>query len=614
MKYVVTGITFWMFFGSSTAIFHCVEHLSKTIVDKVLSKLDEHKSQIFTGYLTNSINADLTPLTIRDPPPCGTYLGSHQAEDKFAKTAVQLYQYDPTLTPHLILSITSVRVSTECKTRWFGRNEKTIESEAVSTFEKLPQDEWEVYATRIPGLLHSMSAGEEKMEVLNQEIYECPKLFNPGKKSTYVLRVQVKKAYWSPTGFLVAPWFLKNCRFTSDLQPCNASAHTKIYWDSSTRTGPPLLPTVTMGGLLELSDHSLSNGLCQGARRFTNIKNSFQLSFRVPDIGGWEPEVYINGIPVFLSDEGVYFSFLSHDGELILKSICPSWKYDKPNRRSRQVIQPPRSSSEVPLDLQTMTLEEEVAWIRARTEGHLSGLYNRTVREIMLVHYNECQLRKSVLELAISLSPLDPRPYLSSVLGHRFFEVVQRGKKRYYKTALPVSEISLDLHSAKGQNIPVNFTVSGRRESGYFVCGLGYIKSSPLEESVTTDHCYLYLHDIGGIDLCSGETTPSSYEGVMNTDWNPKIEVPFLRLSDMEYGNELEENSYSFIGPRDFISSMGHSLVHPDSNFPSLSDYTLLIDHFILVLPWLILFLIAWKIVACVCQSEGTTSVKSRVF
>lgn len=594
--------------------FHCSDHITPEIINSLQSLLLTHKKDIFTGYLDFPSSLNLIPIKIETPPPCGSYTSSSSDLDKFQKTAIQVYRFDPTSSPHLILSLTAVRVTTSCTSHWIGRDEKTITKEVVSTFDRLPQEELSIIKSQLEVTINTFSPGEERLELLSQEIYDCPTWVNPGIKNTYVLRLKLHRAYWSPKGFLISPFLLRNCSLSGSSSFCEATHHTWLYWSSSTSVKSPLYPSMTIGGVLETSVPSNSNELCPGVVRFFSMDSNFELTFSVESITNWEPETYSSERPIFISSEGIFFSFLEHDGQSILSFLCPSWKFETPNRTGRIGRSIIKFSGDLPLDVQPQTLEEEISWVRARVEGHLSHLYNRTVNELVKIHQRDCESKRMIILLAIGLSPLDPRPYLTLSLGHPFFEVTQIKNRRYYKTALPVTDLTFDFRNTSQGHISVSFRLNKAPITGYFSCSKGYIRLTRSEAEEETKNCYLHVHGLGGIDLCTARTTPSSYSGPREGDWLPKIEVPVLKFIDEAYENSLEETSFSYLGPRDFLRSMGHSLLHDEPRWPSLSNYTSMIDS---AMYWgpigLVVFVLA-KLFLCFCGGDVSEKVKSRVF
>lgn len=595
-------------------IYHCGEHLSLEAQQKTKAVLTNPNIKTFTGFMDEDDPRGLRPLQFQRPPPCGSY--SHGVEDleRFRKTAVQIYRHDPTIPPHTVVTISAVRVITSCVAHWIGRNVLSVKDETVSKFSRLPQDALEVFLYQLKSRLPTYKLGADLLEVLDQDIYACPWFSNPGEKTSYLLRIQSKAAYWSPTGFLISPYFLKDCQMNNKNRSCNVSEHTRVMWDNPAEISVPLVPGSIMGGILEISSRTTTNRICPGVTRFINLKNTFQLSFSVPDIRDWAPETVVRGVPIYLSDEGIFFSFLNHDGDSILHDICPSWSNDRRRRSSGAHTRQREFSSSLPLDLQTSTLEEEVSWIRAETEGQLGGLYNRTVRELVDLHFQDCQLKKLVTEISIGLAPLDPRPYISVQLGHNMFKVQQIGNKKYYRVVNPVSNLTWNLNKVHGQNFPVNFTYRGEAKSGYFICSRGYISLSPVMSNDPTKECFLYLHVLGGIDLCTGLTTPSVSEDLANSgQWIPKISVPEFRMADVSYKNHLEEEWFYSTDTNSLLQSMGHSLLHDNPNYFSLSAYTQLIDRVVFWTPLIIGLYVTIKLLSCCCSDPTSQSLRSRV-
>ncbi|QRW41823.1 MAG: glycoprotein [Elisy virus] len=619
---MATILYFYLFFvfcllccGNTLSYQHCSEKLSKEIINKTRSILGTKDSKPLTGFMDRKSARYVYPLELKKPPPCGSYDANRENIDRFHKTAVQIYRFDPTLTPHLVVELTAVRVETICKSHWIGRDEKVIVREVTSTFNKLPEEDLLIFLQLVKGKIESFSLGEENLELLSQELFECPYFVNPGEKMTYALRVRVKSAYWSPSGYMVSPYFLKDCTMTAPSGSCNASTSTLLLWSPLTPRQAPLVPGAIMGGILETTPISRTNEYCPGARRFLNLRNTFQLSFQVPNIQDWTPETLVSGIPIFVSEEGIFFTFLTHDGQMILRDLCPSWKHQGGSRTLRHTMSHLRFSSEMPLPIQTSTLEDEVSWIRAETEGQLDGLFNRTVRELIDLHFQDCLQLRAITLLSIGLSPLDPKPYISSLLGHDLFEVFQIGSRRFFRTAQPVTDLVFHFENVTGHNIHVTFKRGADLEQGYFDCRFGFILSEPDLSDSPVESCYLTLHRVGGVDLCSGEVTPSSYESTVSFgDWIPKISAPSFGFSDIDFQNHLEETELSYVGPKNFLKSMGHSLVHEDSLFKTIADYTFVIDKILYWSPYLIVLFVCVKIFCCCFGQEVSKSVRSRIY
>lgn len=602
--------------NAGAALHHCSEHIQPAVAEKIVSSLSTHHKKINTGFMDDNDPQGLYPLKIKKPPPCGSY--SHDVGDleRFYKTAIQVYRHDPTVSPHVVVVLTAVRVRTTCRAHWIGRDELSIVDESVSLFPRLPQGEWEVFHYQMLNSISSYKLGHDSLELLGQNLYSCPWLINPGEKTLYLVRVQVKLAAWSPTGYMVSPYYLKSCRLNSDPKFCNISVHSRVYWDKASRSDAPLIPGIIIGGMLETSQPSISNALCPGVSRFINLKNTFQLSFQVLDIRDWRPETVIGGEPVFISDEGVFFAFLNHDGSPILSVICPAWRNTGGDRERRNVkgVRKHDFSSGFPSDLQTATLEEEISWVRAETEGQLGGLFNRTVKELIDIHFQSCQHQNLMTEIAIGMIALDPRPYLLIKLGHPLFKIQQVGRERYFRSARPVTDITWNFQGVTNQNIPVNFTINGQRRSGFFVCGLGYITQNPVLATGSTDECFLLLHILGGLNLCTGILTPSVVDGSTTTEsWIPRIDAPSFSMSDLSYKNHLEEEWFTSTDPKALLQSMGHSFLHENPKYFTLSDYTQLIDTALYWGPIIIGVLLCLKLLGWACGGETSTALRSRV-
>lgn len=569
------------------------------------------------GSIISSDKTNMKPLMIERDPPCGSYSSSLSDLERFEKTGVQIYRYDPTVTPHEILQVTAVRLKTVCNSHWIGRDEHEISEELVSNFELLPQEELELILLKLKGIKDGMKLNEDRLEILDQALYTCPWFINPGVLKLHALRLKLKYAYWSPRGFLTAPFFSQECELSNPHRNCSVSSHTRLYWFSNPTAGLPLVPTVTFGGLLETTPNSNTNNICKGVRRFSTSQSNLQLNLEISDINRWSPEMFIGNTPIFLSSEGIYFSFLTHNGKIILQELCPSWSAERYRGLHKRSVQPqePRFANDFPYDLQMFALEDEMSWSRAETEGQLEELANRTVREIIDLHFKNCVARRLLTDIAISIIPLNPRPYLSRKLGHDQFEVYYVNNKVFFKMASPISQLVLNLTSPAEGSLSVSFMSSTGAQEGYLSCSRGIIfdRPDPIPSQPITS-CYLPLKLLGGLDLCTGSLTPSSSDLINSeTTWVPSIKPPMLSMSNLAYKNQLEERTFSFFGPQTFVQSMGHSLTHDNSRYPSLSDYTSLIDTVLIWAPLLITLYVVWFLIRCFSGSPGST-YKSRTF
>lgn len=63
--------------------------------------------------------------------------------DNFLATAVQLYQFDPSVLPPTVYILEPLKITTRCRSHWFFEDNEGIISSRLSTFSRLPGEELE---------------------------------------------------------------------------------------------------------------------------------------------------------------------------------------------------------------------------------------------------------------------------------------------------------------------------------------------------------------------------------------------------------------------------------------------------------------------------------------
>lgn len=603
------------------------------------SFLDRSVLVPFAGLLRNDTGIPFKNLPIPRPAPCGhdSYL-ENDLQSHYV-TGIHLYQFDPSGSPGTTLVLDSIELSTTCRQYWFQHDIKELLSSFPIPFTSLNIPDLASHISRYQEKAASLELNKDYYDYLAQDPYNCPVWSFTGKSTIKAIRYKRLLSTWSLSGHLLDPIYSPQCKLNSGLNYCNTSRNQIIMWEPQKNTPLLIKPTVVLTGILETVPDTKPG--CLNITRFISPLSRFQLTLGNIRVSSLIPEAWFFRSPVFLSKEGHIFSFLLHQGQPIFFRDCPEWEFqfssskmkrsllreDSPNlgwmpklmkwQDSRQLsyVRKPRGLSQAvvdfPLEFRAILLAENAAWTTSEVLNQIGELSNRTVREIVELHFRRCVADRFSMEIAKTIISLDERVYLEKYFGHPLFSSSYRNGQVFYKLAHIVKKLSVNYNTTLQKGFQVAYELAdGSTGLGFLQCGTGLITEDPLDGQRIDKTCYLPLVRYGGIDLCSGTLVTSVDVPLKEfSAWAPRIELPTITIKDPTYHQKLLTSSFRSLS-RDpgNLNQLSHELAR-SAYFPSLQQYISLWDEIIRWAPVTIFLICLLYVLKCSC--ERPTIVKS---
>lgn len=156
--------------------------------------------------------------------------------------------------------------------------------------------------------------------------------------------------------------------------------------------------------------------------------------------------------------------------------------------------------SECPLEFQPFILAENAAWSTSELLGQIGELSNKTAREIVEIHFRECEMKSLLLKLAYDQRFINEITFLEAYFNHKLFISMMHSSNIWYQLEGPVKHIVLSNTSVTGEFVEAQFKdQSGESHAGYLQCNSGLIFQEKIK-SYEPSSCYLPLVKLGGLE------------------------------------------------------------------------------------------------------------------